>query len=116
MTSTLVPAIARVNRPEMKTSPRPLFIPLKREWFERFRDGSKRIEWRAYGPRWNTRVAHRGRRVTLSLGYSGARLSGTVLRCRRVHASRAPDVARSIYPRARFLCAIYLRVQRGEVP
>jgi hypothetical protein len=58
---------------------RPLFIPLKREWFDLFATGQKCIEWRREGPRWNKRTCRVGRRVTLSLGYKGlCRLSGVV--------------------------------------
>ncbi len=48
---------------------KPLFIPLKREYYEAFRKGEKKVEYRKYGPRWNERVAYRDRRVVLSLGY-----------------------------------------------
>jgi len=59
---------------------RPLFIPLKREYFEAFLSGKKREEFRPYGPRWNERTCRIGRRVVLSLGYGKAnRLSGTVV-------------------------------------
>lgn len=86
----------------------PMFIPLRREWFRAFERGEKRIEWRAYGPRWNRQSAHRGRPVVLSLGYSGARLRGVVVRSRRVRADRAPGAARAIFPNARYLCAIHI--------
>lgn len=46
-----------------------LFIPLKREYYEAFRTGEKKTEYRKYGPRWNETTGYRGRRVTLSLGY-----------------------------------------------
>ncbi len=87
---------------------RPLFVPLRTKWFAAFRDGSKRIEWRAYGARWNRQVAHRGRRVTLSLGYSGARLTGSVVSARRVSATNAPAAAREIYPAAQYFLAIHV--------
>lgn len=58
---------------------KPLFIPLKREWFEAFRDGRKAIEYRPLGPRWNSKTCTIGRPVTLSLGYGKQnRLTGTV--------------------------------------
>ena len=86
----------------------PMFIPLRRQWFEAFRDGEKRIEWRVYGARWNRQSAHRGRRVVLSLGYSGARLLGSIVRTRCVRADLAPPSARAIYPNAKYLCAIHV--------
>ena len=59
---------------------RPLYVPLKREWFEAFATGEKTIEWRRYGPKWNERTCRIGRRVTLALGYQGRRrLYGTLI-------------------------------------
>lgn len=58
----------------------PLFIPLKRQHFDRFRDGSKRIEYRPEGPRWNARTCLVGRPVVLSLGYGKQhRLHGVIV-------------------------------------
>lgn len=57
-----------------------LFIPLKREWFEAFKNGRKFREMRVYGPRWNEKTCFVGRRVVLSLGYGKQnRLTGTVI-------------------------------------
>jgi hypothetical protein len=95
---------------------RPLFVVLRRQWYEAFRDGGKRIEWRVYGPRWNRQTAYRGRPVTLSLGYSGARLRGVVVRARRVRADLAPAAARAIYPNARYLCAIHVVLESEGMP
>ena len=52
---------------------RPLFIPLKREYFEAFENGTKQTEYRLYGPRWNEQTCAIGRPVVLSLGYGKAR-------------------------------------------
>jgi hypothetical protein len=49
-----------------------LFIPLKTEFFEAFRDGTKDTEFRPYGPRWNERTCAIGRPVVLSKGYGKA--------------------------------------------
>lgn len=58
---------------------KPLFIPLKREFFEAFRDGTKTWEYRPAGRRWNHHTCWIGRPVVLSLGYGKAhRLRGTV--------------------------------------
>lgn len=58
---------------------KPLFVPLKTEYFEQFRDGTKRDELRLYGPRWNEQTCPVGRPVTLSKGYGkSARMTGTV--------------------------------------
>lgn len=80
---------------------KPLFVPLKREYFEAFRSGNKRTEYRLYGPRWHEGTVIKGRPVTLSLGYSGARLTGTVKRMRLVKN----DIT-DLYPRGATLCAI----------
>lgn len=58
---------------------KPLFIPLKRQFFEAFRSGNKTTEYRKYGDRWNIRTCYPGRRVVLSLGYGkGSRITGVV--------------------------------------
>lgn len=61
-----------------ETVEKPLFIPLKREWFEAFERGEKTEEYRPAGVRWNHETCRIGRRVVLSFGYSGRRLYGTV--------------------------------------
>jgi len=48
---------------------KPLFIPLKTQFYNAFCDGSKTIEFRKYGPRWNENTCRVGRRVTISKGY-----------------------------------------------
>lgn len=66
---------------------KPLFIPLKTEFFEAFERGEKNTEYRMYGARWNERTCFVGRRVVLSHGYgSKRRLYGIV---RDFQASRA---------------------------
>lgn len=58
---------------------KPLFIPLKTEYFEAFKAGTKDTEYRWYGPRWNEDTCRRGRSVVLSKGYGKAhRLEGTI--------------------------------------
>jgi hypothetical protein len=60
-------------------SDRPLFVPLKGEFYDAFADGTKIVEYRRYGPRWNERTCPVGRRVVLSRGYGRRhRLSGQV--------------------------------------
>ncbi|MEO1528488.1 MAG: hypothetical protein AAFX06_23945 [Planctomycetota bacterium] len=49
--------------------PRPLFIPLKSQYYEAFIDGTKKTEFRKYGARWNETTCAVGRRVTISKGY-----------------------------------------------
>lgn len=58
---------------------KPLFIPLKTEFFEAFEKGTKTVEYRQYGPRWNEKTCFVGRAVTLSNGYGKKRrLQGVV--------------------------------------
>lgn len=66
---------------------RPLFIPLKREFFEAFERGEKTEEYRVLGPRWNASTCRPGRSVILSLGYGKTRrLRGMV-----THFAPEPD-------------------------
>lgn len=78
---------------------RPLFIPLRREFFEAFAEGSKSIEYRRLGPRWNAQTCRKGRRVVLSLGYGPAhRLQGRVAGFyREARVERIPGW-REVYP------------------
>ncbi|HRQ87335.1 MAG TPA: hypothetical protein PLA50_00950 [Bacteroidia bacterium] len=58
---------------------RPLFIPLKREFFDAFERREKHEEYRRLGPCWNAETCRPGRAVTLSLGYGRRRrLSGRI--------------------------------------
>lgn len=52
---------------------KPLFIPLKKEYFLDFKDGWKDEEFRLYGHRWNEKTCFPGRPVVLSLGYGKLR-------------------------------------------
>lgn len=60
---------------------KPLFIPLKTEYFEAFKAGTKDTEYRVRNERWNTEACRIGRRVILCKGYSGERLTGTIIGC-----------------------------------
>lgn len=90
-------------------SARALFIPLKTEWFRAFESGTKTVEYRLHGPRWNERTVYSGRRVTLSLGYSGDRLDAIVVSHQLVWARDVPR-ATEIYPADATLIAIHLRL------
>lgn len=58
---------------------KPLFIPLKAEYFEDFEAGRKTKEYRVCGTRWNERTCTPGREVTLSYGYGKKRrLKGVI--------------------------------------
>lgn len=90
---------------------KPLFVPLKTEWFDQFADGTKTVEYRKYGPGWNERTIFAGRRVTLSKGYSGARIAAVILSFALVKARDVPR-ATELYPPCTTLIAIKLDVQR----
>jgi hypothetical protein len=67
---------------------RPLFIPLKTEFFNAFVGGHKSEELRVYGPRWNEKTCAFGRDVVLSKGYGKqARLKGSIRSFKKQHAS-----------------------------
>ena len=67
---------------------KPIFIPLKTEYFEAFADGNKREELRRYGPRWNERTCAVGRAVVLSKGYGKRhRMVGRIWKFKRQHGS-----------------------------
>jgi len=67
---------------------KPLFIPLKTEYYEAFAGGSKTEELRLYGPRWNKDTCKVGRAVTLSKGYGKqARMSGVIWKFKKQHGS-----------------------------
>jgi hypothetical protein len=87
---------------------KPLFIPLRSEWFFAFADGSKNTEYREYGPRWNERTCAVGREAVLSHGYSGKRLYRTVAGFLKLLPKDAPAIAREIFPNAEFIAAIHL--------
>ncbi|MGC8520184.1 MAG: hypothetical protein ACP5P4_16965 [Steroidobacteraceae bacterium] len=72
-------------------SDKPLFVPLKTQYFRAFEAGIKTIEYRRAGPLWNERRCWIGRPVTLSHGYSGSRLYTRIKSVQRVPASVLPD-------------------------
>jgi hypothetical protein len=79
-------------------SDKPLFIPLKVEYFDAFRDGRKRTEYRIYGKRWNHDTCYPGRAVTLSRGYGiKARLRGRVARLNVWPVDGLEDSARTAF-------------------
>lgn len=87
---------------------KPLFIPLKAEWFNAFADGSKSVEYRAYGPRWNEETCWLGRDAILAYGYGWPRLRTFVTTLNVLTRDRSPEAARIIYPKAARILAIGL--------
>lgn len=78
---------------------KPLFIPLKREYFDAFERGEKDTEYRIYGPRWNERVCSVGRPVVLSCGYGKQRrLEGVIREFREttIGTSKAGELLRTL--------------------
>lgn len=68
-----------------------LFVPLYNDPYWRFARGSKTVEVRQLGPRWNRRTVYAGRPVVLSRGYSTPdRARGCIGRVAR--ASSVPDL------------------------
>jgi hypothetical protein len=77
---------------------KPLFIPLKAEFFNAFADGSKTVEYRPYGPRWNERTCPIGKPVVLSYGYGKQRrLNGRVVGFERSHEPASTEAWRRCY-------------------
>jgi len=63
---------------------KPLFVPLKTDYFEAFANGSKCEELRRYGPRWNEKTCAVGREIVLSKGYGKQhRMSGVIRKFKR---------------------------------
>jgi len=60
---------------------KPVFIPLKRQYFEAFKSGHKKIEYRRLGGQFTSANCFPGREVTLSKGYGKSnRIRGTVVK------------------------------------
>ena len=70
---------------------KPLFVPLKTEHFNAFFLGSKKKEFRKYGPRWNERTCIPGRDAVLAKGYGFPRLLGKVTRFEKVNGLNLPE-------------------------
>lgn len=83
----------------MHDDDRPLFIPLAGKWYDQFADGTKRVEYRPYGARWNELTCRTGRRVTLSRGYGKKhRLHGHVTGFSVTDWTRATEEFRQLFP------------------
>lgn len=77
---------------------KPLFIPLNREHYCAFVDGSKGDEQRLYGSRWNEKTCRIGRAVLLSLGYGKQhRTTGVITSFERVPFDKGSGAAQEIY-------------------
>lgn len=73
---------------------KPLFIPLRTEYFEAFADGSITEELRLYGPRWNENTSVIGREVVISKDYGKyARMTGVVIKFKKQHRTLDVEIA-----------------------
>lgn len=92
---------------------KPLFIPLKKPYFEAFEAGTKIKEFRPYGPRWNEQTCAIGRRVVLSLGYGKQRrLYGVVAGFERSAEPTNTDAWRECYGDRKVIAAcIQVKIQ-----
>lgn len=57
---------------------KPLFCPVTKSIFLDYLEGRKLTEYRLYGPRWNESTVIPGRRMIISEGYSGRRISSRI--------------------------------------
>jgi hypothetical protein len=89
---------------------KPLFIPLREEHFLAFERGDKTEEFRKLSAQFCHRTCPPGRRATLSLGYSGRRLTGTVRGFRHLAWRDAPEAAQKIYAGASVLVGIKIEL------
>jgi len=87
---------------------RPLIIALHLDYWNQFYDGTKTVEYRLYGPRWNERTCQPGRKAVLSAGYSKRRrITMRIGAFATVPYAAAPPEARAIYwkhPRKNIAC------------
>lgn len=79
----------------MITSNKPLFLPLKTEYYRQFQSGIKRCELRKYGKRFNEKSCFHGRHIILSKGYGKhERMTGIIVSFDKKHGSEADDASR----------------------
>lgn len=81
----------------MSVKVKPLFVPLKREYYEEFVSGNKDTEYRKYGPGWNERTCQIGRPVVISMGYGKNRRSKGIIRSFDVISGTNISSAREVY-------------------
>ncbi|WP_131667393.1 hypothetical protein [Psychrobacter pygoscelis] len=76
---------------------KPLFCPLKKEYFLQFKNNEKTVEYRAYGKQWNEKTCTIGRLMNLSLGYNGERILAVITNFTVININQAPQAAIDIY-------------------
>ena len=73
---------------------KPLFVPLKTEFYEAFVNGTKDTEYRRYGPGWHEGTCWVGRPVVISKGYGKqTRRKGIIRSFKIIHGSTLPGDA-----------------------
>jgi hypothetical protein len=93
----------------------PLFIPLKTSFYNAFDNGTKTIEYRRYGPRWNERTCPVGRPVILSKGYGKAhRLTGIITAFRPDATPTLIPGFRECYPTGQVAACITILLDRNR--
>ena len=91
---------------------KPLFCPLKKQYFNQFKDGTKSTEYRGYGRQWTERTVIIGRPITLSCGYNGERIHGIISSLDIISIGESPVVAQELYSgRYDKICAISITIQ-----
>lgn len=74
----------------LRTTMKAMFLPLKSQYFDAFKAGTKTVEYRRYCKRWDERTCAIGRAVVLSRGYGKhSRLSGIITAFERRFMSSA---------------------------
>ena len=81
----------------MSNQVKPLFVPLKTQYYEEFVAGVKDTEYRKYGRGWNENTCIIGREVIISNGYGKYRRSRGVIRSFEVIDSSTIPSAREVY-------------------
>ncbi len=95
---------------------KPVFIPLKRQYFEAFKSGHKKIEYRRIGGQFTLANCFPGREVTLSLGYgTRLRLRGTVIRSWVEHYEQPTGAIADCYGTEPIdILAVEILIDRGQ--
>lgn len=93
---------------------KPLFIPLKTEYFNAFKEGTKKYELRV-GAKWGHKHCKVGRAVTLSKGYGKhERLNGVITSFESVNVDSLSDndynAVKALYPYTDYINKIGIEV------
>ncbi len=103
---------------------KPLFIPLKTEYYRAFERGDKDTEYRLYGGPWTERQCAVGRRVNIRRGYSTKdNLYGVVREFAAIPLGDVSDgpawaALCELYPKATpetLIACIGIALKRGEI-